>query len=123
MLDRSIRGVAAVVTGWVALALCGASAAHAVEAVVLNDSYIQSNMVNANYGAAGKLRVQGAPGNATVVQKSFLQFDLSALPSGTTGSEVAQATLIVFVNKITANGTVEVHRVSTGAINNWNEST
>src|SRR5205814_1644678 len=48
--------------------------------------------------------------------------DLSALPSGTTGSDVVMATIKVFVNKVTANGSVELHRVSTGAANGWGEA-
>ena len=66
-----------------------------------------------NYGAASALQV-GGPG----ADRAMAQFDLTQLPAGTVASAVAKATLTLFVDKLTAAGTINVS-VASGA---WTES-
>jgi hypothetical protein len=67
-----------------------------------------------NFGTASTINVGGPNSSAALVQ-----FDLSALPSGTTAASVAKATLTVFVNKVGAPGTVDIS-VANGP---WSELT
>lgn len=57
----------------------------------------------ANYGAAVTLNVGGAA-NA----QALVQFDLSTLPAGTTQANIAKATLVLYVDKVTSPGTINV---------------
>ena len=66
-----------------------------------------------NFGTATAILV-GSASNA----QSLVQFDLRALPAGTTGARVAKATLSLFVNKVAAAGTVSIS-VANGA---WTET-
>jgi hypothetical protein len=67
-----------------------------------------------NFGTASTINVGGPNSSAALVQ-----FDLSALPSGTTAASVVKATLTVFVNKVGAPGTVDIS-VANGP---WSELT
>ena len=66
----------------------------------------------ANYGKAATVTV-GGPNGA----QALAQFDLTALPSGTTSANIAKATLTLFVTKVVAAGTVNIS-VASGA---WTE--
>jgi len=66
-----------------------------------------------NYGAVSTITV-GTSANDV----GLLQFDLSTLPPGTTDSSIVQAKLILFANKVTASGTIDVSE----AVGSWNES-
>jgi hypothetical protein len=66
-----------------------------------------------NYGAAPTINVGGPNGSWALVQ-----FDLTALPAGTTAANIARATLTLFVNKIGAAGTIDIS-VANGA---WTEA-
>ena len=57
----------------------------------------------------------GAAPNPAPIQQPLFKFDLSEIPAGT----LSKATLTLFVNKMKAGGTFEVHAVNT----DWNEST
>jgi hypothetical protein len=72
------------------------------------DTYSSSGNSNTNYGTATTLRVGSS-------FKSFLQFDLSALPSGVA---VSKATLRLFVNSVSTGGVFDVYQVN----NSWAES-
>ncbi len=76
-----------------------------------DDSYTKSTMPVANFGAKTTLLVQGPPANA-VVENSYVRFDLSTLPPGTVGSDVAKATLTLGVHKVTSAGAFDVFRVT-----------
>src|SRR5438477_445957 len=52
-----------------------------------DDAAVSTAQPNGNFGSAPTLIVQ------TGSARAFVKFDLSALPSGTTGSSVAKATL------------------------------
>ncbi len=73
-----------------------------------------------------------APGNASNFSTSptinvggagpyqgLIQFDMSGLPSGTTSVNIAKATIVLFVNKLGAAGTIDIN----AANGSWNEST
>lgn len=69
---------------------------------LVQDSYVNPG-VGTNFGTATTLNVGGAASSQALVQ-----FDLSALPSGVTSSQIAKATLVLFVNKLTAAGSVNI---------------
>jgi hypothetical protein len=74
----------------------------AADAPLVGDTYISSASAGSNFGAATSLVV--APGNAGLVQ-----FDLTAIPAGAT---IATAYLRVYINKISANGTLSIAPVT-----------
>jgi len=94
------------------LMVLSASTAYATDGVVVGDAYVNSAHANTNYGGLSNLYVNA---NGT----ALIQFDLSSLPLGTTGSQIAAASLKLYVNRVNASGLVSVAPVS-GA---WNEST
>lgn len=61
-------------------------AAHATDATVAGDTYVNSAHPSTNFGRLSNLYV----GNGGT---TLIQFDLSALPSGTTASQIGKATL------------------------------
>lgn len=77
------------------------------------DSYTNTTSPTTNYGAVATLDVKSAS------QTSYIQFDLSAIPSGYTGANVAQASLKLYVNAITTAGSFNIDYVD-GA---WTEKT
>jgi hypothetical protein len=97
------------------LALLGlaltANLAHAAQAPVASDSYVNSSFGAVNYGSLTNLYVGGG-GTA------FIQFDLSSLPAGTTPSQISKATIRLFVNRINTSGVVNVAPVTSA----WTES-
>ena len=78
------------------------------------DSYVATNPATAsNYGSATTINV-GGPGAAD----ALVQFDLTALPAGTTATNIAKATLTLYLNKVAAAGAINIS-VANGA---WTES-
>jgi Collagen triple helix repeat (20 copies) len=96
--------------------LCGLfllpPAIFAQSAPLVQDSYVVPGNAS-NYGSATTLNVGGASADQALVQ-----FDLTQLPAGTTGSSISKATLIMFVTKLAAAGTVNFS-VANGT---WTES-
>ena len=88
-----------------------------LQALLADDSYTSSSSGASNFGKRINLLVQGSPGGPSG-KRSFLKFDLSELPDGTTGSHVGKATLRLFVNKVTKAGSFDVVRVA----GDWDES-
>jgi Collagen triple helix repeat (20 copies) len=76
------------------------------------DSYVVPGSAT-NYGSATTMNV-GGPNGA----QALAQFDLTALPSGTTSAQIAKATLTLFLNKLGAAGAVNIS-VANGA---WTET-
>lgn len=96
-----------------ALLLCLPVASFAVDAVLTDDTFINSGSPSATNGANASLKI-----NST--STTFLKFDPSAtLPPGTTGSDITKATLVLWVNTFTTGGTIDVRQV-TGP---WAEAT
>jgi hypothetical protein len=79
---------------------------------VAGDTYVNSAHPSTNYGGLSNLYVSNA-GTA------LLQFDISSLPAGTTASQIAKATLKLYVNRINTSGLVNVQPVTSA----WSEST
>ena len=92
--------------------------ARAVEGRLTDDAYTASNGVSSNFGSATLLAVQGGAGG-TAVQRAYVKFDLNDLPVGTTGSDVAKATLRLWIRSVARAGNLDVYRVAEP----WNEET
>ena len=61
------------------------------------DSYTNAADPTTNYGAKTLLNVESS-------QTTYIQFNLSSIPSGYTGADITQATLKLYVNTVTAAG-------------------
>ena len=92
-----------------ALALWGASA-FAAQATLVADAHVNQALPAVNSGAISNLYV-GAGYTA------LLQFDLGALPTGTTAAQVSKAVLRVYCNRVDTAGLVSVQPVNTA----WGE--
>jgi hypothetical protein len=79
------------------------------------DAYTDTAHPTTNYGAAITLGVANTAGS---IQTSYIQFDLSSIPSGYTGSNVAKATLKLYVNSLTTAGSFNVDFVN----GSWSEN-
>jgi hypothetical protein len=78
-----------------------------------DDAYTATSSPTANYGTAGLLNVQSA--KSTI----FIRFDLSGIPAGYTDTNVAKATLKLYVNSVTTAGSFNVDYV----LGSWSEKT
>ncbi len=86
-------------------------AAHATNVALTGDAHVSLTRSTTNFGTLANLYV----GNGNT---ALLQFDLSTLPAGLTSSQVAHATLTVFVNRVNTGGTVSLSPVTSA----WSES-
>jgi len=77
------------------------------------DAYISTLQPSTNFGGAAVLNLQS--GKMT----SFVRFDLSSVPAGYNSSNVAKATLKLYVAAVTTGGSLNVNYVS----GSWSEST
>lgn len=106
------------------LVLVAAPRARAVEALLLQDTYVDNNTTGgkpppnqSNYGAALDLRVFKGNGR---LGRTFLKFSLATLPPGTTASDVSHARLRFWVNaNSTASGAISLSPVTSA----WDELT
>jgi len=85
--------------------------AAATTAPVQADTFVNSAAKNANYGGNVALKVGPS-------QSALLQFDLSTLPAGTQAADVEKATALLWVNGVSAPGTVQAISVASP----WTES-
>lgn len=93
-----------------------ASGASAETLSVAADSTIDLALPEANFGDAPTLMVQGAKGpDSDAGRWSFLRFDLSSLPEGTS---IHKATLRLPVAAVAVPGTLELHLV----LEDWEEA-
>ena len=92
--------------------------ATAATATLTADASTLSTSSNSNLGSKTTLVVKGPPA-VTSVANAYVQFDLSTLPTGTTGSDVAKATLTLGVNSVPKAGSFDVFRVTSA----WTEAT
>jgi hypothetical protein len=76
------------------------------------DSYTNTAASTTNYGAKTLLDVESS-------QTTFIQFDLSSIPSGYTSANITKATLKLYVNAVTTAGSFNVDYVN----GTWTEST
>ena len=80
------------------------------------DAYADSSKPTINFGAAATL---GVTNTAASIQTTYIQFDLSSIPAGYTGANIAKASLKLYVNSVTAAGSFNVDYIN-GA---WSEKT
>src|SRR5271166_3792602 len=78
----------------------------------VGDSYTNTAATTTNYGAQKLLDVEST-------QTTFIQFDLSAIPTGYTGADITKATLKLYVNAVTKAGSFNVDYVN----GTWSEGT
>jgi len=83
----------------------------AADIIITDDSYTQSSTPTQNFGTSANIQVASGI-------NSYLKFDLSTLPAGTTGSGVTKATLKLWVNSVITAGSFDVRRVTSGT---WDE--
>ena len=88
-----------------------------IEAPIADDATISSLVPNHHLGRTSSLVVE-APSRYGGTQRSYLRFNLDTLPAGTTGDDVAKATLLLFVDEVQSQGSFQVHRM----LGTWNES-
>ncbi len=79
----------------------------------IGDSYTNTADPTTNYGAKTLLDVESAS------QTTYIQFNLSSIPSGYTSADITQATLKLYVNAVTKAGSFNVDYVN----GTWSEST
>jgi len=73
------------------------------------DAYTNSATPTSNFGTAATL---GVVSSTASIQSTYIQFDLSGIPSGYSGSNVAKATLKLYVNAVTTAGSFNVDFVN-----------
>ncbi len=78
-----------------------------------DDAYVNASSGSTNYGAAATLNL------ASASQTSYIRFDLTAVPPTYGGSQVAKATLKLFVNSVFTAGNFNVNLVA----GSWTERT
>src|SRR5215475_10682072 len=93
------------------LASAMAAAAWAGQATITDDTYTSQSKPGTPQGSLPQLLVDSA-------DNTYLKFDLSTLPAGTPASQVARATLLLWVNRVTTPGMLDVAAV-TGT---WDEN-
>jgi hypothetical protein len=106
---HAVRGIS-----FVALFLVAGTLLHA-QAPPSQDGFVSAAKPNTNYesNSPGSLAVQGSGST------SFVQFNLSSIPTNTTANLINKASLRLFVSGFTAAGTFDIYLVSSG----WNENT
>lgn len=91
---------------------CLLSAAHG-QLTPSQDAYTNTASPSGNFGAKTLLDVESSS------QTTYIQFDLTAIPSGFTGSNIAKATLKLYVNTVIKSGSFNVNFVN----GTWAEAT
>ncbi len=84
----------------------------AVDAPVAGDTYISSVTPSQNFGVAPELIVDAG-------HDSYIRVNLATLPPGTTGAQISKATMLLWVNRISSTGLINVLPVTSA----WDEST
>jgi hypothetical protein len=79
------------------------------------DAYTDTAKPTTNFGTASTLGVTNTAGS---IQTSYIQFDLSSIPAGYTGANLAKATLKLYVNALTTAGNFNVDFVN----GSWSEN-
>jgi hypothetical protein len=77
------------------------------------DAYTNTASATTNFGAKALLDVESAS------QTAYIQFDLSAIPTGYTGANIAKASLKLYVNTVTKPASFNVDFVN----GTWSENT
>jgi hypothetical protein len=91
----------------------GFAAGASGQVITTADAYTNTGASGTNYGANALLDVQSGS------QVTYIQFNLGSIPAGYNGSNVAKATLKLFVNAVTTAGNFNVQYVNVP----WSEGT
>ena len=94
--------------GLFALVLLAATSNMLAQITPSADAYSNSASAGTNFGTTVTLGVA----NSASIQKAYIQFDLSSIPAGFNGSNIAKATLKIYVNSVTAAGSFNVNYVT-----------
>ena len=101
------------------LGICLANSALAAEAILTDNATVAvTRPAGSSRMPASNLRVVG-PLGSRAEQNTFLKFDLVTLPTGTAGTNIAKATLVLYAQTVARAGSFDVVAV-TGA---WSEAT
>jgi collagen triple helix repeat protein len=88
----------------------------AQQGTLTDDAYASSSSQNSNNGSASSLSV----GIGSKTTNTYIKFKLTtSLPPGTAAINVAKATLKLYVNSLSSQGSFDVYRI----IGSWNEGT
>jgi Collagen triple helix repeat (20 copies) len=116
-LRTTVRSILRATSAPLALAaLVGglATPAGAVLARLTDDAHTSASAPTMNFGTASTLLVQGP---TPAIARAYLRFDLTTLPAGTRGADVARAVLRLWVARVTRGGMFDVYSVRGG----WSE--
>lgn len=80
------------------------------------DSYVNTASAATNFGSTATL---GVISSGSSIQTTYVQFDLSSIPTSYKSANVAKATLKLFVNSVSSNGSFNVDFVN----GSWGEKT
>ena len=94
-----------IVVALLAISLAAPAGALAASANVSADTHVNATSPATNYGTATAINVGG--GNT-----ALLQFDLTSLPPGLAASNIAKATITMFVNTVALAGAIDVAQVT-----------
>ena len=88
------------------------------QSIPTGDSYTASSSPHATHGDSASLWV-GVEGRKEQpsTNRAYIRFSLAELPSGTTGSQISKATLVLYASGELDPGALDVFRVTSG----WNE--
>ena len=98
------------------LAVLGMAVRGQAQVTPSQDAYTNSVSPTLNFGTSATL---GVVNSAASIQSAFIQFDLSSIPAGYTSSNIAKATLKLYVNSVTTAGSFNVDFVN----GSWTEET
>ena len=77
------------------------TAIFASEGVVISDASIDASLPSQNFGSLSQLSIGGGT-------RALIQFSLTSLPAGVTGSSLSKATLVLYVDTITVPGALDI---------------
>jgi hypothetical protein len=108
----TVRNHMLIRAGWLAavlltLTMLWPAPALAVLATFTDDTYADATSVNSARGNAKSVRVQAQGGKQ--VEIGLLRWNLN-LPAGVTSANISKATLMIFIESVSAAGSVDVHR-------------
>ena len=111
MRNLKVRGLRTRSVVLLLSALCWLTGAHA-QLTPSADAYIDTASPSTNYGTSPVLDVESS-------QTTYIQFNLSPIPTGYTGADVTKATLKLYVNAATTAGNFNIDYVN----GTWSENT
>lgn len=94
----------------VTLLLCACGVARATDVTLIGDTFVSTTRASSNFGSLSNLYVSS--GNT-----ALLQFDLTSTLPSITSSQIAKATLTIYVNRVYASGTLTVQPITSA----WTE--